>query len=60
MKRGRPGTVGTADNTSGFQLVKFRLCLLEAEGIKPASFSKNRRTGGVDVVLNTMVRRKSF
>ena len=58
MKRRRPRAIGAANNTSRLQLSKFRLGLLETEGIKAAGFSKNRRTSSVDMMLDTMMWRK--
>ena len=58
MKRRRPRAIGAAYNTSRLQLSKFRLGLLETEGIKAAGFGKNRRAGGVDMMLDTMGRGK--
>ena len=54
-----PGTmaVGVTDNSSSFELVKLCFSLLEAEGIKAASFGENRWAGGEDVMLDTVMRR---
>ena len=37
VKRGRPGTIGTANNSSRFQFIKVRFGLLEARRVKTAS-----------------------
>ena len=58
MERRGPWAVGAADNPSRFKLVKLCFSLLESEGIKAVSFGKNRRASGVDVMLDTMMRRK--
>ena len=60
MKRRQPRAIGAADNTSRLQLSKFSLGLLETEGIKEAGFRKNRRTSSVNMMLDTMMRRKVF
>ena len=57
MERREPWAVGAADNPSRFKLVKLCFSLLESEGIKAVSFGKNRRASGVDVMLDTMMRR---
>ena len=52
-----PGAVRTVNNTGCFQFRKFSLSLLETKWVKAACFGENRRSRGVNVVLNTMVRR---
>ena len=51
-----PGAVGAANNTRLLQFVKFLLGLLEAGRIQAASFCKNRRASGFNMVENTMLR----
>ena len=60
MKRRGPGAVGAADNTSPLQLGKFFFGLLQTERVKVAGFGKNRRASGVNIMLDTMIRRKVF
>ena len=55
---GGPGAVRTANNAGRFQFRKFSLSLLETKRVKTACFDKNRQSRGVNVVLNTMVRRQ--
>ena len=60
MERIRPRAVAAADNAGHLQLGKFGCCLLEAKRIQMAGLSKNWQPSGVDVVLNTMMRRKVY
>ena len=53
-----PGAVRMANNTGRFQFRKFSLSLLETKWVKAACFGENRWSRGVNVVLNTMVRRQ--
>ena len=53
-----PGAVRTVNNTGCFQFRKFSLSLLETKWVKAACFGENRQSRGVNVVLNTMVRRQ--
>ena len=60
VKRGRPGTIGTANNSSRFQFIKVCFGLLEARRVKTASLGKNRWTSGVNMMLDSMMRREIF
>jgi hypothetical protein len=57
MQRGSPRRFGTADNTSGLHLGELLLGCRQLGGIKPTSLGKDRASGGLDGVLNTVERR---
>ena len=60
VKRGRPGTIGAANNSSRFQFVKVRFGLLKTRRVETASFCKSRWTSGVNMMLDSMMRREIF
>lgn len=54
MKRRRPGTVRTANDTGSLHLGKLSLSLAQASGIETTGFGENRWTLCGDVMLNMM------
>ena len=56
MERRSPWARGAANNSGCLEFGEVSLSLVETVLIKAASLSKNRRTGGGDMMLNPMSR----